>query len=390
MMRIHTVAAGGGSILHFDGARFRVGPDSAGANPGPACYRRGGPLDGHRRQRDARQARAGVLPGDLRPGRRPAARRRRRARASSRRWPPRSRRDRHRASPEEVADGFLQIAVENMANAIKKISVQRGYDVTEYALQLLRRRRRPARLPGRRRAGHDARAASTRSPACCRPTAWASPTSARCAQRAVEARLDDAALAAVAADVRARSRPTARAEVAAQGVAAARDRRASHAARICATTAPTRALDGAARRRATRCVARLRGARTGSSFGFLDAGASALVIEAVAVEAVGGGATAAEQAPPSARRAAAAGAARATRIFTGGRVARRAGVTTATTLRAGRRDRRPGAHHRAATRPSVVEPGWQARAHRARPPRAASASRRARARARRSAPTPTR
>ncbi len=44
MMRIHTVAAGGGSILHFDGARFRVGPDSAGANPGPACYRNGGPL----------------------------------------------------------------------------------------------------------------------------------------------------------------------------------------------------------------------------------------------------------------------------------------------------------------------------------------------------------
>ena len=44
MMLIHTVAAGGGSVLHFDGARFRVGPDSAGANPGPKCYRRGGPL----------------------------------------------------------------------------------------------------------------------------------------------------------------------------------------------------------------------------------------------------------------------------------------------------------------------------------------------------------
>src|SRR6185503_11768232 len=44
MMSIHTVAAGGGSILHFDGARYRVGPDSAAANPGPACYRRGGPL----------------------------------------------------------------------------------------------------------------------------------------------------------------------------------------------------------------------------------------------------------------------------------------------------------------------------------------------------------
>jgi 5-oxoprolinase (ATP-hydrolysing) len=67
-----------------------------------------------------------------------------------------------------------------MANAIKKISVQRGYDVTEYTL-LLRRRRRPARLPGGRRARHDARASSIRSPACCRPTAWAWPTVRRCA-----------------------------------------------------------------------------------------------------------------------------------------------------------------------------------------------------------------
>jgi 5-oxoprolinase (ATP-hydrolysing) len=130
MMLIHTVAAGGGSILHFDGARFRVGPDSAGANPGPKCYRRGGPLaltdanvmvgklipdffpkifgPGQNEPLDAEAVRSGfsALAGEVGGGR----------------------------SPEEIADGFIKIAVENMANAIKKISVQRGYDVTRYTL----------------------------------------------------------------------------------------------------------------------------------------------------------------------------------------------------------------------------------------------------------------
>ncbi len=130
MMLIHTVAAGGGSILHFDGARFRVGPDSAGANPGPKCYRRGGPLAltdanvmvgkliadffpkifGAQQNLplDAEAVREAFaqLAGEIGDGR----------------------------SAEDVADGFIKIAVENMANAIKKISVQRGYDVTRYAL----------------------------------------------------------------------------------------------------------------------------------------------------------------------------------------------------------------------------------------------------------------
>jgi 5-oxoprolinase (ATP-hydrolysing) len=134
MMSIHTVAAGGGSILHFDGARYRVGPDSAGANPGPACYRRGGPLAvtdanvmlGRIQPRffpavfgtqgnlpldvDVVARRFGELAGEIR-----------RATGDLR-------------SPEEVAEGFVAIAVGNMANAIKKISVQRGYDVTEYTL----------------------------------------------------------------------------------------------------------------------------------------------------------------------------------------------------------------------------------------------------------------
>jgi 5-oxoprolinase (ATP-hydrolysing) len=130
MMLIHTVAAGGGSILHFDGARFRVGPDSAGANPGPTCYRRGGPLA---------VTDANVMVGKLIPDYFP------KIFGPNQDQPldAKSVQDAFAAlakevgdgrKPEDVADGFIRIAVENMANAIKKISVQRGYDVTRYAL----------------------------------------------------------------------------------------------------------------------------------------------------------------------------------------------------------------------------------------------------------------
>ena len=134
MMMIHTVAAGGGSICSFDGARYRVGPESAGADPGPACYRRGGPLcvtdcnvllgklqpeffprvfgsdQGEPLDRDVVARKFAALADEIgeRTGRRPA--------------------------PVEVAEGFLRIAVDNMANAIKSISVRRGYDVTGYTL----------------------------------------------------------------------------------------------------------------------------------------------------------------------------------------------------------------------------------------------------------------
>ncbi len=134
MLSIHTVAAGGGSVLHFDGSRYRVGPDSAGADPGPAAYRRGGPLtvtdanimlgriqpDHFPRVFGVRgdqaldagvvRERFAVLAGEI--GQATAG----------------------PASAEQVAAGFLEIAVANMANAIKKISVQRGYDVTSYVL----------------------------------------------------------------------------------------------------------------------------------------------------------------------------------------------------------------------------------------------------------------
>ncbi len=128
MMLIHTVAAGGGSILHYDGARFRVGPDSAGANPGPKSYRRGGPLT---------VTDANVMVGKLVPEFFPKI-------FGPTQQEPLDDRAVGEAFAElakqvgrvreEIADGFIKIAVENMANAIKKISVQRGYDVTGYAL----------------------------------------------------------------------------------------------------------------------------------------------------------------------------------------------------------------------------------------------------------------
>jgi 5-oxoprolinase (ATP-hydrolysing) len=134
IMQIHTVAAGGGSICTFDGSKFRVGPESAGANPGPAAYRRGGPLT---------VTDCNVMVGKLRPELFPAV------------FGPNGdepldtcavfekferlaseieKATRQKKSPQAIAAGFLRIAVENMANAIKHISVQRGYDVTEYTL----------------------------------------------------------------------------------------------------------------------------------------------------------------------------------------------------------------------------------------------------------------
>jgi 5-oxoprolinase (ATP-hydrolysing) len=129
MMSIHTVAAGGGSIIHFDGARLRVGPASAGANPGPASYRRGGPLA---------TTDANVMLGKIQPAHFPRV------------FGPAGDEPLDRdivvqrfgelaaqmgRTPEQVAEGALQIAVANMANAIKRISVARGYDATGYTLQ---------------------------------------------------------------------------------------------------------------------------------------------------------------------------------------------------------------------------------------------------------------
>ncbi|MES2263457.1 MAG: hydantoinase B/oxoprolinase family protein [Pseudomonadota bacterium] len=134
MMSIHTVAAGGGSILHFDGSRLRVGPDSAGANPGPASYRRGGPLA---------VTDCNVMLGKIQPDYFPQLF----GADGAQKLDAQVVRERFAAlaleiaaasgaptSAEQVAEGFIAIAVGNMANAIKQISVQRGHDVTEYAL----------------------------------------------------------------------------------------------------------------------------------------------------------------------------------------------------------------------------------------------------------------
>lgn len=130
MMMIHTVAAGGGSILHYKDGRFQVGPDSAGANPGPACYRRGGPLTVTDANLMTGKLAPEFFPKIFGPNRDEALD----ADAVRAKFTDMANQIGDGRSPEEVADGFMKIAVENMANAIKKISVQRGYDVTEYAL----------------------------------------------------------------------------------------------------------------------------------------------------------------------------------------------------------------------------------------------------------------
>ena len=135
MLAIHTVAAGGGSILHFDGIRCVVGPDSAGANPGPACYRHGGPLT---------VTDCNVLLGKIQPDYFPKAF----GKSGTEALDSNIVREKFLAlaaeishatgeprTPEQVAEGYLQIAVANMANAIKFISVARGHDVTDYTLQ---------------------------------------------------------------------------------------------------------------------------------------------------------------------------------------------------------------------------------------------------------------
>ncbi|MFI1163907.1 hydantoinase B/oxoprolinase family protein [Streptomyces sp. NPDC020801] len=134
MLDIHTVAAGGGSVLHFDGSRYRVGPDSAGADPGPACYRGGGPLT---------VTDANVMLGRIQPAHFPEVFGpggdeplddelvHERFTALAQEIHRRTGDDR---SPEQVAEGYLQVAVANIANAVKRISVQKGHDVTRYAL----------------------------------------------------------------------------------------------------------------------------------------------------------------------------------------------------------------------------------------------------------------
>jgi 5-oxoprolinase (ATP-hydrolysing) len=306
MMKIHTVAAGGGSILHFDGARFRVGPDSAGADPGPACYRRGGPLA---------VTDANVMTGRLIPdffpkvfgpnGDEPLD-----AAIVRERFEALARDIGDGRKPEAVAEGFLAVAVGKMAEAIKTISVARGYDVTRYALNSF----------GGAGGQHacdvaDALAITTVliHPLSSLLSAYGMGLADIAAQRAqgVEEPLDAGALARVGlvADALA---DAAVAEVESQGVerkAITIHRRAQlrYAGSDTTIEVPLRAL-GAMRRAFERAHK--------SRFGFIDRD-KALVIEAVSAEAVGGAARFAERArAPSAD--ASAKPTRMTRLYSKG------------------------------------------------------------------------
>ena len=326
MMLIHTVAAGGGSILHFDGARFRVGPDSAGANPGPACYRRGGPLA---------VTDANVMVGKLMPDFFPkifgpkqdqpldadtvragfAAL----ARQVNETSPGSGR------SAEEIADGFIKIAVENMANAIKKISVQRGYDVTRYALNCF----------GGAGGQHACLVADALGMTKVLIHPFSSLLSAygmgladirATRQQAIEERLDDQALAAIEATGR-RLGEDARSEVVGQGVAADDvtvfvRAHVRYAGTDTALVVPAFS-SAAGQRNAGPSLAALKAAFEAAHrarFGFVDE-TKALVVEAVSVEAIGGGAKFSEPVLPV-TAAPLPAPARRTRFYSGGRVAR--------------------------------------------------------------------
>ena len=346
IMLIHTVAAGGGSILHFDGARFRVGPDSAGANPGPKCYRRGGPLavtdanvtvgklipdffprifgsgQDQALDADAVNAAFAVLAGKIGDGH----------------------------SPEQVADGFIKIAVENMANAIKKISVQRGYDVTRYVLNCF----------GGAGGQHACLVADALGMTRVLIHPYSSLLSAygmgladirSVRQQAIEEAFGKQGYAALASAVRRLAR-TATEEVIGQGVAAGKVglHRRAHV-RYAGTDTSLEVPFGPLKKMQS-AFERAHKAR----FGFIDRDKK-LVIEAASVEAVGGGATFREATRTTTRTKLPAPA-RRIRFFSSGKW-HKAGVYLRDALSLGHKVKGPAIiiePHQTV----VVEPGWQA------------------------------
>jgi 5-oxoprolinase (ATP-hydrolysing) len=346
MMLIHTVAAGGGSILHFDGARFRVGPDSAGANPGPACYRRGGPLA---------VTDANVMVGKLLPDFFPKIFGPRQnqpldAGAVREAFAALAGKIGDGRSPEQVADGFIKIAVENMANAIKKISVQRGYDVTGYALNCFGG-------AGGQHACLVADALGMRSvlihPFSSLLSAYgmglADIRSVR--QQAIEEPFGEKARARLERIAQRLGRATVD-EVASQGVAAGKIKLHRRAHIRYASTDTALIVDAGPLPKMKSAFERAHKAQ----FGFVDR-AKSLVIEAVSVEAVGGGATFREKVQKI-RRIRLPAPARRSRFFSGGKW-HRADVYIRETLAPGHRVEGPAIiiePHQTV----VVEPGWRA------------------------------
>ena len=350
MMLIHTVAAGGGSILHFDGARFRVGPDSAGANPGPACYRRNGPLA---------VTDANVMVGKLIPDFFP------KIFGPGQDQPLDADKVRHdfnnlaqkvsmrqagEKSAEEIADGFIKIAVENMANAIKKISVQRGYDVTRYALNCF----------GGAGGQHACLVADALGMTRVLIHPFSSLLSAygmgladirSTRQQAIELVYGGKALSAIKREG-ARLGKEARNEVAGQGVPAAKIKIFVRAHIRYAGTDTALVVAAGALPAMKRAFEKAHKAR----FGFIDR-SKQMVVEAVSVEAVGGGAKFSERAG-KASRAPLPKPARQTRFFSAG-AWHKANVYTRDQLK-------PGARVKGAAiiiephQTIVVEPGWKA------------------------------
>jgi 5-oxoprolinase (ATP-hydrolysing) len=345
MMLIHTVAAGGGSILHFDGARFRVGPDSAGANPGPACYRRKGPLA---------VTDANVMVGKLIPDFFP------KIFGPAQDQPLDAKTVRHDfnnlaqkvgdKTAEEIADGFIKIAVENMANAIKKISVQRGYDVTRYALNCF----------GGAGGQHACLVADSLGMTRVLIHPFSSLLSAygmgladirATRQQAIELPFGDKALAAIKRIGSAMGRVV-KAEVAGQGVPAGKIKIFMRAHIRYAGT-DTALVGGAGALPAMqRAFEKAHKAR----FGFIDR-SKQMVVEAVSVEAVGGGAKFSEKTVKRARGKLPAPA-RRTNFFSAGEW-HKANVFTRSQIKIGATVK--GAAIIVEPHQTiVVEPGWQA------------------------------
>jgi 5-oxoprolinase (ATP-hydrolysing) len=346
MMRIHTVAAGGGSILHFDGARFRVGPDSAGANPGPTCYRRGGPLA---------VTDANVMAGKLIPDFFPKIF----GPAQDQPLDDGAVRDAFATlasevgggrKPEDIADGFIRIAVQNMANAIKKISVQRGYDVTRYALNCF----------GGAGGQHACLVADALGMTSVLIHPFSSLLSAygmgladirATRQQAIEEPLGGKALKTLNRLSKALGKAV-RDEVASQGVAARAIKVIARAHIRYAGTDTALVVTAGSLAAMTRAFEKAHKAQ----FGFIDRNKE-LVLEAVSVEAIGGGAkfrerklkTTLGKLPSPARR---------TRFFSQG-TWHRAAVYTRDQLKPGQKVKGPAIiiePHQTI----VVEPGWQA------------------------------
>ena len=342
MMSIHTVAAGGGSILHFDGARYRVGPDSAGANPGPASYRRAGPLTVTDANVMLGKIQPRFFPQVFGPGGDEALD----GAVVKHEFEKLTKTINDGRSAEEVAEGFVQIAVGNMANAIKHISVQRGHDVTRYTLCCF----------GGAAGQHACLVADAlgMTRVFIHPHAGvlsaygmglADQTAMR--ERAVETRLDEScALEGVAAELA----TAAREELVLQGVPASRiqvDRRA-HLKYDGTDTALVVKLAPL-----PQMVAQFEAAYR-EQFSFLMPG-RALVAEAVSVEAIAPGDAPKEQA---AERRTPASAAQTVRMFTGGKWCE-APLYRRDELAAGQRIEGP-AIIAEANATTVIEPQWRA------------------------------